>query len=946
VSSDAADEKTDGPAKKNAPGATTKVDSPPRALPAPSQAELKIDAALAKPADVDWIDTQLGDVAAHLSEKYAVPIQLDLAALEADGKNSETLVTKKMRGVNLKQVLRATLDEQGLTYVVRFDQLTITTKAAAETMVRTRVYPVHDLVLIPADSSTVQANVESLIEVITSSVSPETWRESGGTQGDYKHFEGNGVIGLAITHTDEAHERIEQLLANLRAAQTDPVRQIQASQAAAGGQAKKGEAAPPPSLSTAKFYPPRSEADEQLLLQLGRRADVDYVAIELADVAADLSKKYEVPIQLDLPALAAGGLGPDTPITKNVWGVSLRTVLRLILEEHDLTYVFQNDQLVITSQEAAEAAVTTRVYQVHDLTVMPDDPTAAKANMEPLEELIVSIIAPETWREAGGTVGEIKPFVGNGVIAVVVTQNGANHERIESLLESVRAAQAEDVRKLQAGEPGATSPAATAPFFPEPYELDRQVAAALEKTVDLEWIDARLPNVAAEISRKFGLPLQLDLPALTAEGKGSNTLITKKFRKTTLRNILDATLEEKGLVFVAGDRPPRITTKNAAEGFTRAFLYPVADLAWPLNNVTTSQGDDDPLVELIHRTIDPETWRIAGGTQGDIKKYVGNGVVVLAIEQVDRAHEKIQTLLAALRAAQSKPLRRAQAGKAPEADGAPLALGIPPAAAQTYPEPTAAERRIAAPLAKPTDIQWLDTQLGDVAGYLSEKYDLPVQLDVPALKAVGKSSETLINQSVKGVSLENGLRSALDRQGLTFVVAYDQVLITTKGAAERFGSVRVYPVQDLAVMPNDPTASRPNLAPLVDLIESTVSPESWRAAGGSVGEIQAFVGPGLATLTICQSDEGHAKIAGLLSALRQGQSDMVRQSQARRPLGPVTVDTDDDGLPTEEPRLEQAAPEKPPSENRPALLPAAQPETTADEADAKGAAADRKSGKQ
>src|SRR5690606_1933585 len=107
----------------------------------------------------------------------------------------------------------------GLTTVVHRDVLLITTRTAAETMVLTRIYQVHDLVVMPNDPTAAHPDFESLIELITSTIAPETWREAGGTQGEVRQFNGPGVLALVVTHTHGAHEQIESLLTALRAAQ-------------------------------------------------------------------------------------------------------------------------------------------------------------------------------------------------------------------------------------------------------------------------------------------------------------------------------------------------------------------------------------------------------------------------------------------------------------------------------------------------------------------------------------------------------------------------------------------------------------------------------------------------------------------------------------------------------------------------------------------------------
>lgn len=143
-------------------------------------------------AGLKYEQVQLDAVADDLSRTNKIPIALDIAALTADGKGAETLITVQVAtGTTLRNALHAILDDQGLTFAVSDDRLLITTKTAAEAdrFSSIRVYQVDDLVG-PAGSS---ASFESLIELITSTIHPESWREAGGTQGEIKAFRANGL---------------------------------------------------------------------------------------------------------------------------------------------------------------------------------------------------------------------------------------------------------------------------------------------------------------------------------------------------------------------------------------------------------------------------------------------------------------------------------------------------------------------------------------------------------------------------------------------------------------------------------------------------------------------------------------------------------------------------------------------------------------------------------
>src|SRR5205823_11644901 len=69
--------------------------------------------------------------------------------------------------------------------------------------------------------------------------------------------------------------------------------------------------------------------------------------------------------------LEEASVSPDTPVTKTLRGVTLRSALRLILKDLELTYVIRDEVLQITTPEDAESQLITKVYPVGDLVIPP-----------------------------------------------------------------------------------------------------------------------------------------------------------------------------------------------------------------------------------------------------------------------------------------------------------------------------------------------------------------------------------------------------------------------------------------------------------------------------------------------------------------------------------------------------------------------------------------------
>ncbi len=110
------------------------------------------------------------------------------------------------------------LKEMDCTCVIRDEVLLITTPEEAESELQTRVFPVHDLVYPVGDElltsdfyGAADADYDSLINLITSTVRPTAWEEVGGP-GAIEAYNGS----LVFAQTGEVFEEIELLLAGIR----------------------------------------------------------------------------------------------------------------------------------------------------------------------------------------------------------------------------------------------------------------------------------------------------------------------------------------------------------------------------------------------------------------------------------------------------------------------------------------------------------------------------------------------------------------------------------------------------------------------------------------------------------------------------------------------------------------------------------------------------------
>jgi len=101
-------------------------------LSKPSAAEKKIEEALKQPTQIEFVETPLKDVVDYLADLHHIEIQLDTAALKEAGVESETQITKNLKGISLRSGLKLLLDELQLKYVIHNEVLLITSATKAD----------------------------------------------------------------------------------------------------------------------------------------------------------------------------------------------------------------------------------------------------------------------------------------------------------------------------------------------------------------------------------------------------------------------------------------------------------------------------------------------------------------------------------------------------------------------------------------------------------------------------------------------------------------------------------------------------------------------------------------------------------------------------------------------------------------------------------------------
>ena len=101
---------------------------------------------------------------------------------------------------------------------------------------------------------------------------------------------------------------------------------------------------------------------------------LEFFDAPLSDVIDYLKDYHDIEIQLDTRALEDVGITSQSPVTKTLKGISLKSALRLLLRDLSLTYVIEDEVLLITTPEEAENRLSTKVYPVADLVIPVQTP--------------------------------------------------------------------------------------------------------------------------------------------------------------------------------------------------------------------------------------------------------------------------------------------------------------------------------------------------------------------------------------------------------------------------------------------------------------------------------------------------------------------------------------------------------------------------------------------
>jgi hypothetical protein len=759
-----------------------------------------VAAALAERIDTQAFagqDRPWREVLAALSARCDVPLQVNEAEASSMGVDRQTRVYVPAGVFPLGELLDEVTGGMDLGWRRSGGSLEITSISEAESgrlRLSTRVYP---LPAANAAGEKIVDDAEWLCELMTTHIVPESWEEVGG----------QGVIAPAggavvVRQTDAIHGLIREFLAQMESSGGWP------------GQLTEDTAA--------------AAADRRIAHALAEKDSIDFRDTPLDRALHALTARHGLRFQFTAAALANGAANPALPMTLSLSNVSLRTILRELLGEQQLTYVIRGGLLEVTTIDAAQSHLPHAIYDVRDLVE-----TGGRPDFDSLIEMITTV-EPDAWDDVGGpgTIAEM------GDRWLIVSQTQEIQQEVARTLARVRAIL----------EPG-VDPAAEALLEPVD-DVAPAVAQALEREVTLKYDGQTLGEVCRDLSQRLAIPV---LPRMHPDRTiALDEPVTIDLPPLPLRDALALMLDEHELTFYPRGEVLHITTPQDAEEKLVTRIIDVRHL------LATTHGslDEDTLIELNTTCVEPDMWDETGGP-GTQKVFRG----LLVFRQTYEISRQVQALVDAISEHCLPPTALGPAAVLPEdALPQPVWVGLSGAAVEMLGKLSTRDE------AHFADVRW-DKALHAVA----DRCGIPLVVDHRWLEVEwggggqppwdGKAGWN-VSLDIKDATVEQILRTLARQAQGSVGVGRGVVLITSPDEAETQMLRRLYPLR--IPRADDIPHQADNVA---DYVVSRLQPDAWSDNGG-YGIVEPV---GDEWLLVVQTLPMHRRVEEALAKLRAGE---------------------------------------------------------------------------
>jgi hypothetical protein len=156
----------------------------------------------------------------------------------------------------------------------------------------------------------------------------------------------------------------------------------------------------------------------------------------------------------------------------------------------------------------------------------------------------------------------------------------------------------------------------------------------------LDFTEAPFRNVVNQLQEEYGIPIQIDMPALDENGINTDQPVTVNIHNTSLKAGLRLMLRNLQLTWFYQNEVLMITTHEGSDKHPSVCIYNVHDI------VVDDPNELHSLIDTITTCVATKTWAKNGGSQPEIRTVKPD---LLVISQTQEVHENVRDLLATIR---------------------------------------------------------------------------------------------------------------------------------------------------------------------------------------------------------------------------------------------------------------------------------------------------------
>ncbi|MEM6799109.1 MAG: hypothetical protein AAF589_06315 [Planctomycetota bacterium] len=357
---------------------------------------------------------------------------------------------------------------------------------------------------------------------------------------------------------------------------------------------------------------------------LAAKATVVFQGESLLEFAGWFAERHGVTVLFDKGALDEMAIPLGEPVFDKLNDEPLYLLLNR-LKMLELAWYYEDGVVVITSQEEAEARLTTAPYNLGDLL-------DAGYDRDQLAAVIISTVASDTWVENGGGEAEIQ-WLGD---VLFLSQTQDIQRQVAGLLQALR----KHGRQTFA-------------FEPTQHLALRQ---ALDKPISIDLDQTPLIVAIEKLAAAAGIPIRLDTASAPELGISKREPVSLRLENRSLKTVLRAALRRLELTYTLEDGVLWITTEDAAVLMLKTAVYDVRDLC-------RDAAEGDALTDAIISQVASSTWAENGGGESEVR-FAKEGAMV--VSQTEEQHQHLLVLLERYREALRKSKRRQEPGPDPD----------------------------------------------------------------------------------------------------------------------------------------------------------------------------------------------------------------------------------------------------------------------------------------